>query len=91
MFFAVLYHAAPGGQEHRADVRPLHRGYLDPIVREGRVAFAGPFIDGSGDGLILLEAPSLGDAWNFVSGDPYVREGIVNVVEVRPVEKVYPS
>jgi uncharacterized protein YciI len=91
MYFAALYHAAPAAQERRPEVRPAHRSYLEPILRSGKIHFAGPFTDGSGGGLILFEAPSIAEVWSIVSGDPYIQAGIFNVVEIRPVDKVYPS
>lgn len=89
MLFVVVGTDAPGAAEKRPAVRPAHLEHLRPLVDAGRIRLAGPFLDRTGS-LIVLEATSLEEAWSIVAGDPYVREGIFNRVEVKPFVAVFP-
>jgi len=89
MLFVVIGHDAPGAQEKRPAIRPAHLEHLRPLVEEGRIRLAGPFLDKTGS-LIVLEAESAADAWAIVARDPYVVEGIFTRVDVKPFTAVFP-
>jgi uncharacterized protein len=88
--FVMIGHDAPDAKEKRPHIRPAHLEHLEALAREGRVPLAGPFTDGSGS-LIVLEAPSLADAWALVARDPFVVNGIYNQVELKPFVQVFPA
>ncbi len=90
MLFVIIGHDAPDARERRPTLRPAHLAHLGPLSRAGRILLAGPFTDGSGS-LIVLDAPSLEEAWKIVAADPYAREGVFNHVEVKPFRQVFPE
>ncbi len=90
MLFAIIGHDARDSAEKRPQLRPAHLAHLETLAKQGRVALAGPFTDGSGS-LIVIEAESLGEAWDVVAADPYVRNGVFERVEVKPFRRVLPQ
>lgn len=89
MLYVIIGHDAPDGREKRPAVRPAHLAHLEPLVRDGRVRLAGPFLDRTGS-LIVVEAASLAEVWALVARDPYVTEGVFDRVEVKPFQQVFP-
>jgi uncharacterized protein YciI len=89
MLFAIIGHDAPDAKEKRPVQRPAHLEHLRPLAEAGRVALAGPFLDGTGS-LIVIEADSLAEVWAIVGADPYVTGGVFNRVEVKPFRRVLP-
>jgi hypothetical protein len=90
MLFVIIGHDGPDSKERRRKLRPDHVEHLRRLSRAGRVPLAGPFTDGSGS-LVVIEAESLGDAWDLVAEDPYVGGGVFDRVEVRPFRAVFPE
>jgi hypothetical protein len=83
----------------RPRVRPRHLEYIQPLVDQGRVVFAGPHpaIDSPDPGpagftgsLIIAEFASLEEAKAWVARDPYVVEGVFEEVDIKPVLQVRP-
>jgi len=97
MLYAIFATDAPGSTALRPDVRPRHLAYLQPLVDEGRVVFAGPHpaIDspepaGFTGSLIIAEFASLESAAEWCARDPYKVEGVFSEVLIRPVVQVRP-
>lgn len=99
MLYALIARDAPNSNELRPQVRPRHLAYVQPLVEEGRLIFAGPHpaIDAPDPGpagytgsLILAEFDSLEGARAWSANDPYVREGVFAEVEIKPVVQVLP-
>jgi uncharacterized protein YciI len=99
MLYAIIARDAPTGGALRPEVRPRHLAYLQPLIEEGRVVFAGPHpaIDSPEPGpagftgsLIIAEFDSLERARAWSAEDPYVREGVFGDVEIKPVLQVAP-
>jgi hypothetical protein len=89
----------PGAVARRPAVRPRHLQYLQPLIAEGRLIFAGPHpaIDSPDPGpagftgsLIIAEFASIEDARDWSSRDPYVVDGVFAAVAVKPVVQVLP-
>ena len=92
--FAMIGRDGPRGPELRTLHRDAHLANLEPLSREGKVAYAGPLLaeDGQPCGsLIVFEAPDLGAARALAAGDPYVVEGIFESHEVVETRQVFPK
>jgi len=89
MLFVIIGHDSRQGHEKRPIQRPAHLAHLEAIEREGKLALAGPFGDGSGS-LVIVEAASPEEVWGMIARDPYVTNGVFESVEVRPFTKVLP-
>jgi len=99
MLYAIIARDAPNSTALRPSVRPRHLEYLQPLVEQGRVVFAGPHpaIDSPEPGpagftgsLIIAEFESLESAKAWSAQDPYVIEGVFGTVEIKPVIQVCP-
>ncbi|MDX8500363.1 YciI-like protein [Mesorhizobium sp. VK4C] len=86
MLFALICKDKPGSLQLRIDTRPAHAAFLGNLIGEGRLAFAGPFLDADGkpDGsLVMIEAPDMAGAQAVAATDPYARAGLFESVEIR--------
>jgi uncharacterized protein YciI len=99
VLYAIMARDAPNSIALRPQVRPRHLAYLQPLVDEGRVVFAGPHpaIDSPDPGpagfsgsLIIAEFDSLENAKAWSASDPYTAEGVFAEVEIKPVLQVRP-
>jgi uncharacterized protein YciI len=99
MLYAFIAHDAPGSNALRPSVRPRHLEYLQPLVDQGRLVFAGPHpaIDspepgpaGFSGSLIIAEFDSLASAKAWSAADPYVVGRVFGEVEIKPVLQVLP-
>ena len=99
MLYAIIARDVPNSIALRPSVRPRHLSYLQPLIDQGRVVFAGPHpaIDSPDPGpagftgsLIIAEFDSLEGARAWSSRDPYVLEGVFGEVEIKPVLQVHP-
>ena len=92
MLFAFICRDKPGSQQLRLDTRPPHVEGLNGINAEGRLAFAGPFLDADGksDGsLVVVKAETVEEARALAEADPYARAGLFASVEIRPWNWVF--
>lgn len=99
MYFVIFGRDRPGTASRRAEARPAHLARLEALKTEGRLLLAGPMprpdtpepappeMLGS---LIVAEFPSLEEARDWASGDPYVAAGVYGDVEVYHFRKVLP-
>ena len=99
MLYAIFGHDSPAALEIRRRVRARHLERIGALAQAGRVALAGPCpavdsVDpgsaGFSGSLIVAEFESLEAARDWISGDPYVTEGVFDSVEVRPFVRVLP-
>ena len=99
MLYAFIARDVPNSLQLRPSVRPRHLQYLQPLIDQGRVVFAGPHpaIDSPEPGpagftgsLIIAEFESLDGAKAWSARDPYVLEGVFGEVEIKPVLQVHP-
>ena len=93
--FVMLGRIGPEGLKKRSAVRPLHVEYVQALDREGRIRFAGPFFADDGEtpagSLVIFDAPDLVSAREHCAGDPYVRDGVLESWELRPLTQVFPE
>ena len=86
MLFALICKDKPGSLQLRVDTRPAHAAFLEGLISEGRLAFAGPFLDADGKpdgGLVMIEAPDMAGAQALAAADPYAKAGLFESVEIR--------
>ncbi|TPI09576.1 hypothetical protein FJ420_24990 [Mesorhizobium sp. B3-1-3] len=86
MLFALICKDKPGSLQLRIDTRPPHVAFLEGLNAEGKLAFAGPFLntEGKPDGsLVVVEAPDLVAAQALSAADPYAKAGLFESVEIR--------
>ncbi|TPJ20813.1 MULTISPECIES: YciI-like protein [unclassified Mesorhizobium] len=86
MLFALICKDKPGSLQLRVDTRPAHAAFLEGLIAEGKLAFAGPFLDADGkpDGsLVMIEAPDMAGAKAMAAADPYAKAGLFESVEIR--------
>jgi uncharacterized protein YciI len=92
--FVLMGSDGPRGLELRKTHRTAHLANLEPLVRDGRVRYAGPLVNAKGEpcgSLIVFEAESLEAARTFAEDDPYARQGIFERVQVWQTRQVFPS
>ena len=99
MLYAIFARDVPNSIALRPSVRPRHLAYLQPLIDQGRVVFAGPHpaIDSPEPGpagftgsLIIAEFDSIESAKQWCARDPYAVEGVFAEVTIKPVLQVAP-
>ncbi len=97
MLYAIIGKDVENSFEKRLKARPAHLKRLEALEEEGRLILAGPFpaIDCNDPGafsgsLIVAEFDSIEAARAWADSDPYVVEGVFELVEVKPFKKVLP-
>ncbi len=91
--YAFIGRDGPEGLARRGRHREAHLANLEPLDQAGRVPFAGPLRDESGDpcgSVIVFEAADLAAARAFAASDPYVVEGVFASYEVFETVAVFP-
>ncbi|MGH7907948.1 MAG: YciI family protein [Candidatus Binataceae bacterium] len=89
MLFAVIGKDSARAAELRPQFREQHLQYLRPSVEEKRIVLGGPFTDGSGM-LVVMEMDSEQAVKDFFANDPFIKNGVVESVDIRPFRKVLP-
>ncbi len=77
----------PKTEDRRGELRGLHRSYLAGLRDEGKVVAAGPWGHESG-ALIIFQADDAAEARTLLANDPYVREGVLDEVELHEWQPV---
>jgi uncharacterized protein YciI len=99
MLYAIIARDVANSTKVRPTVRPRHLQYLQPLIDQGRVVFAGPHpaLDSPDPGpagftgsIIIAEFESLDRARAWSAQDPYVLEGVFGEVDIRPVLQAAP-
>ena len=92
MIFTLICKDKPGHLEVRLSNRPAHVEYLDGLNAEGRLKFAGPFLDGDGKpigSLVAVEVEDRAAAGAIAAADPYARAGLFKSTEILPWNWVF--
>lgn len=82
------------GAELRKQIRDQHLAHIRPHNENGRIVFAGPLRDESGNpcgSLIIIRADDLEAARAIAHDDPYFREGVFKSIEVFETVMVFPE
>jgi uncharacterized protein YciI len=92
MLFAVICQDKPGALQLRLDTRPAHVEWLNSVNAEGKLAFAGPFLDAEGKpngSLVAVKAETIEEAKALADADPYAKAGLFASVDIRPWNWVF--
>lgn len=87
MLFALICRDKPGALDVRMETRPKHVEFINGLIAERKLAFAGPFLDAEGKSngsLVMIEAADQAEAEALAASDPYARAGLFDSVEVLP-------
>ena len=87
MLFALICRDKPGALQVRMDTRPNHVDFINRLIADRKLAFAGPFLDAEGKpngSLVVIEAEDRGAAEALAAADPYARAGLFASVEIQP-------
>ena len=92
MIFTIICKDKPGHLEVRMANRPIHLEYLNGVNADGKLKFAGPFLDEDGKpigSLVAVEAEDRAGAQAIAAGDPYAKAGLFETVEILPWNWVF--
>ena len=87
MLFALICKDKPDALQLRMDTRPQHVEFINRLIADKKLAFAGPFLDAEGKSngsLVMIEAADQAEAEAMAASDPYAKAGLFDSVEVRP-------
>ncbi len=87
MLFALICKDKPGALNVRMETRPKHVEFINGLIAEKKLAFAGPFLDAEGKSngsLVMIEAADKAEAEALAASDPYAKAGLFDSVEVLP-------
>jgi uncharacterized protein len=81
MLFAVIGSSAGKSRDEIMAVYPRHKAFLDQFVARGEVVGVGPFTDPAGGNMALFRTRAAAEA--FVSGDPFILDGMVKDFQIK--------
>jgi uncharacterized protein YciI len=87
MLFALICKDKPGALNVRMETRPKHVEFINGLIADRKLAFAGPFLEAEGKSigsLVMIEAAGQAEAEAVAASDPYARAGLFDSVEVLP-------
>lgn len=93
-YYAVTYSYSPDNEAIPTH-RPAHREFIAALKEEGKIVGSGPFTDGEGGALIIIELPdgsTLVDAADLMNADPFHEQGLLAGRTIRqwnPVIKTF--
>jgi uncharacterized protein YciI len=92
MLFALLCKDKSGHLQVRLDNRPAHVEFLNGLNADGKLAFAGPFLDADGKpngSLVVIDVADSAAAEALAAADPYSKAGLFEAVDIRPWNWVF--
>lgn len=93
-YFAVHYLYADDS-ERIIKLRPVHREWLGSLEDDGKLVASGPYTDGLGGALILIqlsESATINDAEELMNKDPFHQENVLAGRTIRvwnPVKNIF--
>lgn len=85
MLYVSFYAPNPSGFSRVAEVYPRHRAYVDEFALGGGIWMIGTFGDAATEGaMCVFRSREAGES--FMSGDPFVLEGVVLASALRQWE-----
>jgi uncharacterized protein len=84
MKYVMFYEADAAGRARTPEFFPAHRARLEEFHRAGRLLMVGAFTNVEEEGPSSMGIfPSREDAEDFISGDPFVQNGLIHRWQVR--------
>jgi uncharacterized protein YciI len=90
-YFALFYHVVDNFISRRAPFRQEHLRLVGAAHDRGEIVMAGALADPPDLALLVFQGHDRTIAVDFAARDPYVTQGLVAKVEVRPWTVVVPA
>ena len=95
MLWMILCRDRPDSATLRQSTRADHLRYIEPLVEQGRLRFAGPLLredtEGAARGsLIIADFDDRAAAEGWAAGDPYACAGLFAEVEISALRQALP-
>ena len=84
MYYVLLYDLVDDYLERRASLRDEHLGLARAATERGQLVLAGALADPPDMAVLVFDVDDPAVIEEFVSADPYVREGLVASWRIRP-------
>lgn len=83
-YYALIYHLVDDYITRRAEFRAEHLKLAKESNKRGEMILAGAFSEPADKALLIFRAPDKSVVEDFVSNDPYVKNGLIIKWEIRP-------
>jgi len=84
MYYILFYKTVENYVERRTPFRPDHLGLVEEFHSDGRLLMAGALAEPADGAVLIFRGDSPQAAHDFVSRDPYVKNGLITEWSVRP-------
>jgi len=84
MYYILFYKTVENYIERRAPLRGDHLGLVSEFHNDGRLFMAGALAEPADGAVLIFRGDSPEAALEFVSRDPYVKNGLITEWSVRP-------
>ena len=84
MYYILFYKTVENYIERRAPLRGTHLDLVHEFHSEGRLFMAGALADPADGAVLIFRGDTPEAAHEFVSRDPYVKNGLITEWSVRP-------
>ncbi|MDZ7635206.1 MAG: YciI-like protein [Bacteroidales bacterium] len=84
MYYILFYKTVENYVELRAPFRPDHLGLVEEFHSDGRLVMAGALAEPADGAVLIFRGDTPQAAHDFVSRDPYVKNGLITEWSVRP-------
>jgi len=82
-YYALIYHLADDYMARRQQFREEHLGMAKELNAQGKLLLGGAFADPPDTALLVFKLADKSVIEDFVSKDPYVKNGLVKKWEIR--------
>lgn len=83
-YYALIYHLVDDYITRRTEFREEHLKLAMEANKRGEMILAGAFTEPADRALLIFHVPDKSVVENFVSNDPYVKNGLITKWEIRP-------
>ncbi|HNT94082.1 MAG: hypothetical protein H6545_04560 [Bacteroidales bacterium] len=84
MYYILFYRTVENYIERRKPFREEHLGLIREFLNDGRLFMAGALAEPADGAVLIFRGDNPQAAHDFVSRDPYVKNGLITEWSVRP-------
>lgn len=84
MYFILFYKTVENYVERRAPLRGTHLDLVQEFHSDGRIVMAGALSEPADGAVLIFRGDTPEAAREFVSRDPYVKNGLITEWSIRP-------
>lgn len=84
MYYILFYRTVENYFERRKPFREEHLGLIREFLNDGRLFMAGALAEPADGAVLIFRGDNPQAAHDFVSRDPYVKNGLITEWSVRP-------